>query len=737
MERTETPDTHRLAPAAPADEIDLRQYYQLVLKHRRIIALCTGVAIVLAIVVSLLSTPTYQATVVLNVEKEKGSPFDIGAQQPGYSAYDPEFLPTQTRLMRSREVAERVVQRLNLLENSAFSGKKSALFANDKKKPVIAAAQALQRRIDVRPLRGTNLVELSYEATSPQLAADIANALADSYIDWTLEAKYQIVGQASKFLTAQIAQLKSEVDQREQQLQAYGRQKDILSTEPGSNVTMQKLESLNKEYADAVADRVSKEARYHSVQTARADTIADTLSNGLITQLRNDQARLEREYAEKLNLYKPEWPAMQQLKAQIEKGRQNLNSTIQETVAKARDIARADYETALRREQSLAGVMTGQKNEAMQLNSNSIEYNNLRVEVETKRTLLDTLSKREAETQVQSRLRDEKVSNIRVVDRAIPPVSRFRPSYKKNLALAIFLGGALGLAIAFGLEYLDRSLRSTNQVETFLHLPALGIIPSTLTPVSKPYYGLRRKSVKATRSDVPIELLPDRQPHSTIAEAYRAVRAALLLSQAGGVQSIVVTSSLMQEGKSSTSANLATVLGQLGKRVVVVDGDLHKPRLHEIFRISNRIGLVSVLAENAKPSEAIVNTSVKNVFALPAGPSAPNPSALISSDLMRNLFAFLKSNFDYVIVDSPPVAAVADALLLGQLVDGVVLCVKGGRTPREVVARVRDHLRRSNVRILGVLVNNLEESSAAYGEYYRYSNAYYAYSDREKVVEAK
>ncbi|HJT18310.1 MAG TPA: polysaccharide biosynthesis tyrosine autokinase, partial [Thermoanaerobaculia bacterium] len=677
--------------AGAQPEIHLAEYWSVIVKRRRLIGLCIAAALLIGGIVSIFSRPTYKATVVLDIEKDKGSPMEIDSSASQYAAYDPEFLPTQTRLMKSREVAERVVKRLNLTDNTEINPPKSSFWSFFRRPAAAPAsndvvarmASRLQPSIDIVPVRGTNLVELSFVATSPKLAADIANSVADAYIDWNLESKFQVVGQASQFLSAQIEQLRSEIDDKERQLQAYGRQVDIVSVDPKENVTLQKLEALNRDYAAAVSDRVAKEARYHEVETVRADTIADTLSNGLVSQLRNEQARLEREYAEKLNLFKPEWPAMQELKAQIDKGQQHLNTVIQETVAKARAVAANDYQTALRREQSLQAVLQGQKSEAMALNTNAVEYNNLKVEVETKRALMDTLLKRNAETQVTSRLRGERLSNVRVVDRALPPSARFRPSYKLNAMLSLFLGAMAGIGLAFFLEYLDRSLRTPEQVERTLQLPALGVV-AAVGSSGRPYgygygYSSRAKKTASGTSDskIAIELLPHSQPRSTVAEAYRAFRTALLLSRAGGVKTIAITSSLPAEGKTSTALNLSVVLGQLGKRVALVDADLHKPRLHEIFRLSNRVGLVSVLAENAVPTEALQQTSIPNVSVVTSGPNSPNPSALLSSDAMKRFLEFLSMNFDFVVVDTPPVSPVADAFLIGNLVDGVVLTVRG------------------------------------------------------------
>ena len=382
--------------------LHLSQYWDVVVKRRRLIILGVLIAVAVAGLISFLSKPLYRATVLLKVEREQGSALDLGES---YRAWDPDFLPTQRDLMQSREVAERVVKRLRLMDNPAFASPKSSPFGDRQAASADLAAIEVQKSVQTIPRRGTSLVELSVVQPNPKLAADMANAIAQAYIDWNIESKYLVVGQASRFLDTQIEQLKGELQVKEKELQAYGRQKDIVSTDPNTNATMQKLESFNKDYAEAVADRVAREARFYELQTARADTIADNLSSGLVSQLRNDQARLERDYAEKLNVYKPSWPAMQQARAQIEKNKQNLDSVIQETVAKARDTARTEYQTALRREQSLKGVLRGQTSEAMTLNSNAVEYNNLQTEIETKRTLLDTLLKRHAETEVTSRLR--------------------------------------------------------------------------------------------------------------------------------------------------------------------------------------------------------------------------------------------------------------------------------------------------------------------------------------------
>jgi polysaccharide biosynthesis transport protein len=722
------------APEAPPAELHLSEYWAVIKKRRKLVALCAGVALVMGILTSVMTKPKYKATVLLDVERDKASLLDAGTGER--FSFDGAYLATQIQLMKSREIAERVVKKLKLLENRELNPKRYGLVAGTRDKPSAAAqevttsfAEMISGSVDVQPISGTNILKLSYTAKSAPLAADIANAVAEAYIDWSVEAKFNVLGAASEFLKTQIDSLKKELDAKQQQLLAYGRQKDIISGDASSNAPLQNLEALNREYASAVADRVAKEARYHEVRTARPESIADTLSNGLVTGLRGELGRLERDYAEKLNLYKPEWPAMKQLQVQIDKSREHLEIVTQETVSKARDVARNDYETALRREGSLKGVIVPQKAEVMNANSNAVEYNNLRLQVDAKRQQLDSLLKQEAQTEMTSRLRGERISNARIVDRALPEWSPFTPNYRKNILLALFAGMGLGVGLALFLSYMDRSLRTVEDVAKHLHLPALGVIPS-LKGASRSYYGYsksaRKRAGEKTEEVQTIERLPHVQPRSAVAESYRAFRAALLLSRAGGLKSIVITSCFPSEGKSSTAVNLAIVLAQLGKRVVLVDADLHRPRLHEIFHVSNRVGLVSILAEGLEPTRAIVSTDIPEVFLVPAGPSTPNPSGLLASDAMSKFLELVSLNFDYVVIDAPPVAPVADALLIGNQSDGVVVCVQGGKTPREQVARVRDKLLWANVRILGVLISNLPEGSGdEYESAYLYEDAYH------------
>ncbi len=732
-------------PESQRPEVHLKDYWDIVVKRRRLILLSLGLALVAAVAFTLLTKPVYKATAVLDVVRQRTNPIGFGANQD--TGADPDFLPSQIQLMQSREVAERVVRKLNLLADPDFNPKhyqhykpnSQGVAAKPSEDDIIDAAVDVQGNIDAQIVRPTTLVSLNYDAPSARLSAAVANAIAEAYIAWNVESRYKIMGESSQFLAAQIEQAKAEVDAKEKELVAYSRQKEIVSSDPSVNTATQKLASLSADLATATADRVAKEAHYDEVRNTSADTLADVASGGALGQQRADLQKMERDYADKLNIYKPEWPAMQQLKAQIDDARKSFNAQKSEAANRAIDAARTEYLTALRREENLKGMAKSQRTEALSTGNDAIEYRNLRVEIDTKRALLDNLLRQQGETEVVSRLRDESLTAVRIVDRALPPGEPFKPNLKKNLLIAAFGGIGIGVGLAFLLSSLDRSLRTPEQVEQFLQLPALGVIPAVVaTGTGKPKRRgfLRRKSVDAANEEKSaIDLLPYAEPRSMVAETYRAFRTALLLSRAGGVRSVVVTSSFPEEGKTATAVNLAVVLAQLGRRVLLVDADLHKPRVHEVFHVSNRVGLVSVLAENLEPSRAIVKTNHAGVFVVPAGPETPNPSGLLSSDAMQKFMELAATNFDYVVVDTPPVLLVSDTLVFAQQTDGILLCVRGGVTPRDQVIRARDRILRAGASILGVLINALDPEPGSY--YYKPYTYEYGSERREPEVPAE
>lgn len=703
-----------------------------------VLGLLGGLA--LGLVQYALTPREYRATTLIQIERRISVPLQGGQDAWLESYWNTEYYPTQYRLLASRGLAERVVMDLRLFEDPEFhpggigeGGPQEALVAG--------LAGRVLGGLEINPLRNTMLVEISYRSVHPELAARIANGLAEAYIDWGIESRRETAGRASSFFAQQIESLKREIQEKENQLQAYGRRTDIVSLDPTTNVTLRKLQALNQDYINAVSERISKEARLRDLEALTVERAAEVLADPVVTAQRQELLEMEREYAVKLNLYKPDWPAMVELRARIDQVRKNLRNIVAESLSTAREMARSEYQNTLRREQALSSELARVKAESRELSSVAVEYSNLQVEVSTRRAMLDELLRRQSETEVASRLQAQGESNVRIVDRALVPGAPFRPSLRRNLLFGSTGGMGVGLALILLIHYLDRTLKTQEEAERLLGIPVLATIPDVSSAGrrrSQVYgrygygygYGYGQRSARrsgekkvavaagesggAQDANLQIELLPLTRPRLAVAEAYRALRTALLLSTARELRSLVVTSALPGEGKTSTALNLAVVLAQLGKRVLLVDADLRRPRIHDVFRIVNRVGLVNFLTHSAEAEQVVFRTQVENLFLTPSGPIPPNPSELLSSERMEEFLSFVRKHFDFVVLDTAPTLAVSDGIVLGSRVDGALLCLFAGHVERREAKACRDRLVLGGVKLLGAVLNRHVGLSSSY-----------------------
>jgi capsular exopolysaccharide synthesis family protein len=750
-------------PASPEQheaELNISEYLGMVRRHWKLVALAVLIALAAAGVHYAMTPKEYMASSTIQIERRNLSPVG-GAASPWYENFwNMEFYPTQYELLQSRGLAERVVRSLDLMSDPAFnSGASSAKERTGATTPEEDEATlgrlALQVKggLSVEPVRSTQLVRLSFRSSSPEFAAKAVNAFAESFIDMGVEDRYASAGKASTFINSQIETLKQEIDEKEAQLQAFSRTSDIVTLEPKSNVILQRLETLNSALMDAKKERIQKEARYFEAMNGPPEAVADSLAPGVIGGLRTQQIQMEQQYQTKLKTFKPEWPEMVSLKTQIEEGRQHVDSVIREMVQKARSSSSADYQAVLRQEQSLAGELETIKRQAIDQSSSAVQFTNLKVEIETRRELLDELLRQQSETEVAVRLQDTRESNVRIIDQALVPGGPFRPSLRKDLTYGLLIGLLLGIGAALLIEFLDRTVKSPEVVERRFGLATLAVIQD-IADVGKTYgysaygYGYgeepsaERPRVRAatkgkaasggwlekkkgTPGGAPqIELVPHERPRTLISESYRSLRTALLLSSARELKVVAVTSAMAGEGKTATASNLAVVLAQLGRPVLVMDCDLRKPRLHQVFKVSNQVGLVNQLTATADLETVILPTEVPNLWVLPAGPMPPNPSELLASERLRELLRTLRGRFDYIIVDTPPALAVTDATLVGAFADGVVLTLRSHKVTREEVRLVRDRLRQADIKILGAVLNRYRALQAGMARGYRYAEAY-------------
>jgi len=708
-------------------EIHLSQYWNVIRKRWKIATAIVLVAMTGTFLASYFSKPLYRSTIRIQIERESAAVTveDIF----GIAASDQEFMQTQYVLLQSRGLALRTVENHKLYNDPELyppgvAGKSPAELQNIKD----GIAGAIMANITVEPVRNTSLVDISYVGTSPKLAQKVAEAWGDSFMRMNLAKKLDSVQAASSFLEQQITAVKADLELSRQQQQNYGESRGIVSVgESGDNATMAKLLQLNSDVTAANNALYEKQAAYNALKNTSAETVAN--SDPLVGRLSDELSRQQREYAEKRSQYLDQHPIMQQLRTAIEKTRSERAIAVKQAYDKQLEAARAEVEAANARANSTRNAYESQRGTAQRTNIDAARYVDLRMAVETKQALLASLQKQLNETEVTARLRGSSSSNIHWIDHAPLPGGRFNLSMKKNLQSAFPLGVILGLAAIFFLEYMDRSVKTPEELEKHTRFASLGVIPaaSTMTGASAYTYGKQRTPLRAVENpdDKPagIELIPHTDARSPISESYRAFRTSLLLASAKSPKVIVITSSFAREGKTTTSVNLATVLAQMGKPVLLADADLRRPRLQKVFRGKMNLGLVNYLAANIPLDDVIQPTDVPNLSVILSGPIPPNPSELLASDRMKHLIEELRSKYAFVIFDSPPMLAVTDAIVLAAHADGVVLTVHGGQTPRELVQRSAEKLRQANIPVLGAILNNLDLKQ--YG--YTYRKSYYDY----------
>jgi len=753
---------------AETGTINLMDYWAVLMKRKWTVL---AFAIPLFIVVTILSfviKPTYTAKGTLLIEKEPNIlTFEDIFQ---IESFNDDYFQTQYKLLQSRSLADNVIEAQRLFENENFVGKlrkNSDSGGSGKSDPKFWSKliDGFLRKVNVKPIRQTRLVEVSFKDHDPKFAAGTLNALFDSFIDMNIQMKYEATAQATEFLTGQIVSIGGEIEKDEQVMQQYGADKNIIALSDKETTIIEKLGELNRALTEAQIDRVNMETYYNSIKSVTPEFIPQALANPLIQRLKEDYGKLSREYLKMQDRFKSDYPELQRLKTELESAKMSLENETQ-NLQKG---AYSDWQAALRKEKSLEAVFNAQKQEAIQLNNNAISYNQLKIEIDNKKSLLENLLKRQSETGVSARLKGLRTSNIRVVDRAEAPLYPSSPKKKLNMALAALIGLLGGVGLAFLFEHLDDSVKNFEDVEKYSGLPALGVVPAFSSDgFEKGYrYGYKIKIGKGERGEdwkkekerrkdkekkgrdlgsllreagkkdngpdagggrsdtIPsIDLITFVSPKSNISESYRTIRTSLLLSSAEPrPKCIAVSSALPQEGKTATLSNLAVTLAQAGKKVLVVDSDLRKPQQHRIFKVRNLKGLTNYLTGHADLRELIKTTQIPDLFLINAGPVPPNPMELLGSDKMDGLIKDLRQNFDYVLFDTPPILAVTDALALGSKLDGIILIVWGEKTSREALKRAKEKLNMVGIKILGVVLNNIVIRKHDY----HYRHGYYRY----------
>jgi capsular exopolysaccharide synthesis family protein len=676
-----------------------------ILYRRRWVALGTfAVLATLTVAYTLTATPVFEArSQLLLGDQPKLVTFQaIDDQQSDERSY----LETQHRLLRSRSLARRVIEELNLWNTDGLQspGPRStsrlldfwtaATPATPDSGPAEPRAESIVidrmlSNLEVTPIRDTRIIEIKYESTDPQLAARIVNTLAATYIKQSLETRSQAAKDASAWLANQLAEQRRKVEMSELALQKYRERENSLSLESGQNIVVQRLNALNSAVTQAKTDLITVEAVYRQLaagQNAREalDTFAPIRSNPVVQEIRTRLTNLQRERADLSRNLGARHPDMVRLDAAISAARLDLEAEVAKTV----EAVRQEYLTAVAREKELAAALDRQKANALSLNKQGIEYGVLLREVESNRQIYQSLLQRANETAVSS---EATGPSIQVIDAAEVPRSPIRPDKRSYLFIGLLLSAVLGILAAFVRDASDGRLQTPAAVRSTLGLPFLGMLPY-----------VNKRAIKGD------SLLLTNGVPAAYAEAFRALRTNIIAS-AGikGRRSLLITSAAPGDGKSAVAVNLAVAIGRSGARVLLVDADLRRPVLHQLLGCKQRPGLSDVLTGARKPSESVVATQCSGVWLLASGTSLSNPSEQLGSRRFKEFLDKLSESFDWVIIDSPPIMAVTDPAIIAAMTSGVLFVVNARRTKQKVAQAALDRLETAGASFAGVVLNSV------------------------------
>ncbi len=715
---------------APGDrQVHLMEYWQVLTRRRWIIYSAVLMVTGLVTLGSFLSRPMYTATAQLQVEKFSPNVLPFQDVLTSYSDWRDDFHETQLRLIQSRTVARIAARNETLWKEAQFEvppGPDDQPL--DEMERELLVAQMVQGGMNASLIRNSRLINISYESSDAEMAARVANAIADAYIEFNMQTAYNTSEQATQSMSRLVEKLRDEIDEKERALQEYAREREIIPLDERQDVHTQKLNDLNVAYTKAQTARIEKEAKYAALKETPADQVPELMVNSLLQSLSAKHAELERQYAQDSKRFKADWPAMARLKSEMEMTASRLAAEKTDLYQRLLGASREAYVAAFKEEQSLGEALEAQKRAAQEAGLRAIEYKNIKLEVENRRKTLDELLKRQTETDTKAGMGDLPLSNIRVVDRAEVPTFPTSPRTGLNFLLSLAAGLGLGLALAFFFDHMDDSVKSVDDLTRAAGLACLGMVPVHSRQGRRLRVVRARTSLEDTRPEIDMATLHD--AHSHTAEAFRELRTTLLVSSPGKApRSLLVTSAQPREGKTATAVNLAITLSQLNRRVLLVDTDLRRPRLHKALGMPNGSGLSNYLAGSGALPDLIVPAGPANLFLLPSGPTPPNSAELLDSKEFAELVSRLvngdaRGSFDHVVYDSPPILSVADAAIIASRMDGVVVVVQAGLTTRDAVGRAAERLRVVQARVLGALLNKVDMTSP--GSYYRYYRSYYS-----------
>ena len=646
---------------------------------------------------------------------------EMPAQDDDYTV----SVETQVRILESDSLALAVMKKVGLAHSAtSLAGQPGVAWTGDNAQTT-AQINSFKSGLRIITVPNTRVMEIHYSSSDPKMAASIINTIIDSYIERNIRTKFESTTQAADWLSKQLADLQVKVEVSQEKLVNYQKEKGIIGGDEKTNLITTKLNELNSELSAAEADRIHKQALYQYASSGNIDKMGTDDKMTLFNKLREDEVNLKNQIAQASVQFGPSYPKLLELKTRLEQVQKDLQAERQKNVVHMQN----DYLAALQREKMLRVAFEAQKQEANQLNQSAIEYNLLKRDLDANRQLYEGLLQKLKEAGISAGLTS---TNIQIVDSARTPTAPSRPNIPRNLEIGLLFGLIAGTVLALTIEAMDNTVVTPEHVELTSGLQALGMIPlkSSVGLVAGNGAGLKNRllgSRSETRRNTSVDLVVLARPKSELAEAYRALRTSILLGSASAPpRLILITSPLPQEGKTTTTVNTAVSLAQQGRKVLLVDADLRRPTVHVPFGLKTGPGLSDVLTGGCKFEDACVTWSqVPNLRILQAGTLPPYPAELLSSEPMKQLLARWSREFDNVIIDTPPMLTVTDAVMLSVFMDQVILVVRASVTSKKALRRSCELLAHVNARVLGVVLNGIDLGSPDHYYYYYSGTKYY------------